>query len=171
MTGTSLCSQIVCTILKKTQQYALICTTPLFYVLAPACFCSSLPSSGSVLDPSELLEVQIGWVVCYIMCGYVTCEADYCGHNNPANGSRNHTLYDVPPTRSVLQVTQKDLRRSLMMAGYCRNMQEPIHTIKEWYISVYIVGFFLTCQVMHGMNTKLFHRDTWRDSPTHCLPW
>jgi hypothetical protein len=41
------------------QQYALICTTPLFYVLAPTCFGSSLPSPGSFLDPSELLEVQI----------------------------------------------------------------------------------------------------------------
>jgi hypothetical protein len=27
-----------------------------FYVLAPTCFGSSLPSSGSLLDPSELLE-------------------------------------------------------------------------------------------------------------------
>jgi hypothetical protein len=41
------------------QHYALICTTPLFYILAPTCFGSSLPSSGSFLDPSELLEIQI----------------------------------------------------------------------------------------------------------------
>jgi hypothetical protein len=44
---------------KKNQQYALICTTPLFYVLAPTCFGSRLPSSGSVLEPSELHEIQI----------------------------------------------------------------------------------------------------------------
>jgi hypothetical protein len=36
------------------QHYALICTTTLFYILAHKCFGSSLPSSGSFLDPSEL---------------------------------------------------------------------------------------------------------------------
>jgi hypothetical protein len=34
-----------------------------FYKLAPTCFCSSLSSSGSFLDPSELLELQMEWVV------------------------------------------------------------------------------------------------------------
>jgi hypothetical protein len=58
--------------IRKNQQYTLICTTPLFYVLAPKCFGSSLPSSGSVFDPSELLEIQIEWVVYHIMCGYIT---------------------------------------------------------------------------------------------------
>jgi hypothetical protein len=58
------------------QQYALICTTLLFYILAPTCFGSSLPSSGSFLDPSELLEIQIEWMVYHIMCGYVTCVSD-----------------------------------------------------------------------------------------------
>jgi hypothetical protein len=61
------------------QQYALICTTPLFYILAPTCFGSSLPSSGSLLDPPELLEIQIEWVVYHIMCGYVTCVLDCRG--------------------------------------------------------------------------------------------
>jgi hypothetical protein len=60
-------------------QYALICNTPLFYVLAPTCFGSSLPSSGSFLDPSELLEIQIEWVVYHIMCGYVACVPDCRG--------------------------------------------------------------------------------------------
>jgi hypothetical protein len=41
------------------QHYALLCITLLFYILAPKCFGSSLPSSGSFLDPSELLEMQI----------------------------------------------------------------------------------------------------------------
>jgi hypothetical protein len=42
----------------------MICTTPLFYIRAPTCFGSSLPSSrGSFLDPSELPEIQIVWVV------------------------------------------------------------------------------------------------------------
>jgi hypothetical protein len=31
--------------------------------MAPTCFGSSLPSSGSFLDPSELLEIQIEWMV------------------------------------------------------------------------------------------------------------
>jgi hypothetical protein len=56
---------------RNNQHYALICTTPLFYILAPTCFGSSLPLSGSFLDTSELLEIQIDWVVYHIMCGYV----------------------------------------------------------------------------------------------------
>jgi hypothetical protein len=58
---------------RNDQRYALICTTPLFHILAPTCFDSSLPSSRSFLDPSELLEIQIEWVVYHIMCGYVAC--------------------------------------------------------------------------------------------------
>jgi hypothetical protein len=64
---------------RNNQQYALICITPLFYVLAPKCFGSSLPSSGSFLDPSELLEIQIEWVVYHIMWGYVACVPDCRG--------------------------------------------------------------------------------------------
>jgi hypothetical protein len=56
---------------RNNQHYALICTTPLFYTLAPTCFGSSLPSSGSFLDLSELLEIQTEWVVHHIMYGYV----------------------------------------------------------------------------------------------------
>jgi hypothetical protein len=53
----------------------------LFYILASTCFGSSLPSSGSCLDPSELLEIQIRWVLYHIMCGYVACghiTTHYC---------------------------------------------------------------------------------------------
>jgi hypothetical protein len=65
------------------------CTTPLFYVLAPTRFGSSLPLSGSLLDPPELLEIlQIEWVV----------------YHNPAHRARNHTLYDAPPTRFVFNL-------------------------------------------------------------------
>jgi hypothetical protein len=72
---------ILCIIrnIRKDQQYALICTTPLFYVLAPTCFSSSLPSSGSFVDPPDLLEIQIEWVVYRIMCGYVTYVPDCHG--------------------------------------------------------------------------------------------
>jgi hypothetical protein len=41
--------------------------------------------------------------------------------DTPAHRPRNHTLYDIPPIRFVFKVTQKDLRSSVMMAGYCRN--------------------------------------------------
>jgi hypothetical protein len=44
---------------RNNQHYALNCTTPLFNTLDPKCFGSSLPSSWSFLDPSELLEMQI----------------------------------------------------------------------------------------------------------------
>jgi hypothetical protein len=48
------------------------CTTPLLYILTPTCSGSSLPSSGSFLDPFELLEIRIEWVVYNIqaMCGH-----------------------------------------------------------------------------------------------------
>jgi hypothetical protein len=58
---------------RNNQHYALGCTTSLFYILAPTCFGSSLPSSGIFLDPSELLKIQIEWVLYHIMCGYVAC--------------------------------------------------------------------------------------------------
>jgi hypothetical protein len=64
---------------KNNQHYSLICSTPLFYILAPTCFGSSLPLSGSFLDPSELPEIQIDWVVYHIMCSYVACVPDYRG--------------------------------------------------------------------------------------------
>jgi hypothetical protein len=41
------------------QQYALNYITSLFNIQAPTCFSSSVPSSGSFLDPCELLEIQI----------------------------------------------------------------------------------------------------------------
>jgi hypothetical protein len=55
------------------QHYALVCTTPSFYILAPTCLGSSLPSSGSFVSPSELTETQIEWVIYHIMCGSMAC--------------------------------------------------------------------------------------------------
>jgi hypothetical protein len=50
-------NKICCSVLEgKNEQYALIVPLLYFYVLAPTCFGSSLPSSGSLLDPPELLE-------------------------------------------------------------------------------------------------------------------
>jgi hypothetical protein len=57
---------------RKYQQYALTCTSFLFYVLAPTCFGSRVPSSGSFLAPPELLEIQIEWVEYHIHTGHVT---------------------------------------------------------------------------------------------------
>jgi hypothetical protein len=48
-------------------------TATLFYALAPTCFGSNLPSSGSFLVPSELLEIQIEWVGYHITCSYLAC--------------------------------------------------------------------------------------------------
>jgi hypothetical protein len=58
---------------RKNQQYALIVPLLYFYVLAPTCFGSSLLSSGSLLDPPELLENTNGGLVYHIMCGYLAC--------------------------------------------------------------------------------------------------
>jgi hypothetical protein len=55
---------------RNNQNYALICTTPFFYILAPTCFGGSLPSSGSFLDLSELLEIQIEWVLLKLVTTY-----------------------------------------------------------------------------------------------------
>jgi hypothetical protein len=47
------------------QHYAL----NLFNIQDPTCFGSGLPSSGSFLNPSEVLEMQIRWVVYHIIQG------------------------------------------------------------------------------------------------------
>jgi hypothetical protein len=98
---------ILCIIrrIRRNQHCALICTTLLFYILPPTCFGSSLPSSGSLLDLPELLEIQMSWVVYFIMCGYVTCVPE-C---SPALRSRNHTLNGIPPIRFVFQITWEGL--------------------------------------------------------------
>jgi hypothetical protein len=63
------------------------------------------------------------------MCGYVACVPDCRG------SLRN---YDNP-----------DLRSSLMMAGYCRNMYEPVYRIKEWYNQCILLVISTACN-MHG---------------------
>jgi hypothetical protein len=84
--------------IRKHQQYELICTTPLFYVLAPTCFGTRL---GDTTDGITTMR----------HAGHVT------------------THYTIYKTFDLFQVTRKDLRSSLMMAGYCRNMLEPLHRI------------------------------------------
>jgi hypothetical protein len=62
---------------RNNQHSALVCTTPLFYILAPTYFGSSLPSLKSFLDPSV-------------------------NHDTPAHRPRNDTSYDIPPIRFVI---------------------------------------------------------------------
>jgi hypothetical protein len=50
---------------RNNQLHQLICTTPLFYILAPTCFDCSLSSSESFLDPSEVLETNRMGVISY----------------------------------------------------------------------------------------------------------
>jgi hypothetical protein len=71
-------------------------------------------------------------------------------HDNPAHRPHNSTLYDIPPIWFVLQVTQKDRRSSLMMAGYCRNMLEQVYRIKEWYnqCTLLVISTTIAC-VLH----------------------
>jgi hypothetical protein len=57
------------------QHYELNYITSLFNVQVPTCFGSSLPSSGSFLDPCELLE-QIGGISYNV---YVACVPECCG--------------------------------------------------------------------------------------------
>jgi hypothetical protein len=75
-------------------------------------------------------------------------------HDSPSHRPRNHTLYDIPHIRFVFQAIQKDLRSSLMMAGYCRNMQKAVYRIKEWYNQCILLVISTTSN-MHGTNIKL----------------
>jgi hypothetical protein len=52
---------------RNNQQYALIYTAALFYILAPTCFDSSLPSSGSFQICLSDMKIQIDLVVYHIM--------------------------------------------------------------------------------------------------------
>jgi hypothetical protein len=88
---------------RNNQQYSLICTTPLFYILAAKYFGSSLPSPGSFLDPSELREIQIEWVVYHTMCGYVTCVPD--GRSSDCCASQLSAYAQKEPQHSGTQVT------------------------------------------------------------------
>jgi hypothetical protein len=52
---------------RNNQHNAQICTTALFYMLAPTCFGSSLPSSGSFWIRLSYVKIQIDMVVYHIM--------------------------------------------------------------------------------------------------------
>jgi hypothetical protein len=52
---------------RNNQHYAQICTTALFYILAPTYFSSSLPSSGNFWIRLSYIKIQIYLVVYHIM--------------------------------------------------------------------------------------------------------
>jgi hypothetical protein len=70
--------------------------TSLFNVQAPTCFGSSLPSSGSFLDPCELLE-QIGGILYNV---YVACVLEACTLNKEVV----NTYQDMWPTMLISNV-------------------------------------------------------------------
>jgi hypothetical protein len=55
-------------------------------------------------------------------CSFPAGKHNRRNHDTPAHRPRSHTLYDIPPIRSVFQVTQTNPRSSLMMADYCQDM-------------------------------------------------
>jgi hypothetical protein len=50
---------------RNNQHHAQICTTALFYILAPKCFGSSLPSSGNFWIRLSDMKIQIDLVLSY----------------------------------------------------------------------------------------------------------
>jgi hypothetical protein len=83
---------------RNNQHYALNCATPLFNILALTCFGCRLPSSGSFLDPSELLEIQIEEVVYHIIYGCMPCVPVCCcsvGTTRPRHTGHVTTHYMI----------------------------------------------------------------------------
>jgi hypothetical protein len=52
-------------------------------------------------------------------------------HDRLSHRSYDYTLDDLPPSHFNIQVTQKVLKRSLMMAYNFRNMWQPLYGIKR----------------------------------------
>jgi hypothetical protein len=52
---------------RNNEHYTQICTTALFYILAPICFGSSLQSSGSFWIRLSYMKIQIDLVVDLVM--------------------------------------------------------------------------------------------------------
>jgi hypothetical protein len=85
---------------RNNQHNAHICTTALFYMLAATCFGSSLPSSGSFQDPSELLENTdrygglsynlAKWPVCQSVVRDSAGKHNRLNHDTPTNRPLNH---------------------------------------------------------------------------------
>jgi hypothetical protein len=98
----------------------------------------------ALLSSGGTTWMQIWWILCAVVDVYWSQDVGRLQSvvlPTAAHRPRKHTLYDITPIQSVFQVTQTDPRSYLMMADYCRNMQEPVYRIKEWYKSVHSVGY------------------------------
>jgi hypothetical protein len=60
---------------RNNQHYAQICTTALYYILAPTCFGSSLLSSGGFWIRLNYMKIQIDLVVYHIMWLCPVCRS------------------------------------------------------------------------------------------------
>jgi hypothetical protein len=98
---------------RNNQHNARICTTALFYTLAPTSFGSSLPFSGSFWICLNYAKIQIDMVVFHIIWLSGLCVRQ-TGHLT--------ILYNKPLYQSVFSRNSGGSRSSLKMADYCRNM-------------------------------------------------
>jgi hypothetical protein len=117
---------------RNDQQYAQICTTTLFYIPAPTCFGSSLPSSGSFWIHLSYMKIQIDLVVHHIILVKGPVCRSVVVPSVVLPSSAYPTIYDKPTNRSVFTCTSTRSRSSLMMVDYYRNMWESIYRIKQW---------------------------------------
>jgi hypothetical protein len=148
---------------RNNQHYAQICTTALFYILAPTCFGSSLPSSGNFWIHLSCMKIQIDlvvyhimlvmWPVCWSVAPSVSLPAEcICcetrkhnrlNHNTPAHRPLNQRYIIYHQIDLHFHVTQTDPEVPWWWqttANTCR--KEPVYRLKEWYKSVHSVGYF-----------------------------
>jgi hypothetical protein len=110
-----------------------------------------------------------GWN-CAVSVVLPSCAGQHnrLNHNNLAHRPHNHMLYDIPPIWFVFQVTQKDLRSSLMLADYCQNMQDPVYRIKEWYSQCIVLVISTTFYTIHNLPThQTSYSQTWAINITY----
>jgi hypothetical protein len=95
---------------RNNQHYAQVCTTALFYILAPTCFDCSLLSSESFWIRLSYMKIQIDLVVYHIMCGYVACVSECHGwnHNTPTHRPLNQHYMIFYQIDRYFLVTQTD---------------------------------------------------------------
>jgi hypothetical protein len=96
---------------RNNQHYDQICTTALFYMLAPTSFSSSLSSSGSFWIRLSYMKIQIDLEVMLVKC-----------QSYSEKKVTSPTLYDLPPSDSVFSCNSDRSRSSLIMTDYCRNL-------------------------------------------------
>jgi hypothetical protein len=108
------------------------------YMLAPTCFGSSLPSSGSFWIRLSYVKIQISMAVYHIMWLNGLCV-----------GMSWFRLNHDTPTRN-----SDGSRSSLKMADYCRNLYEPAYMNKAVVQICALCWLFPLRLIMHGTNIK-----------------